>query len=91
MSGIQSTFPPSWSIKRILRGTISIGSGNSSATATIPSVDLSKAVIENLGVRGQGDVPAGTIELTNSTTVTAHRGYDMGFITVHAYQVVEYY
>ena len=90
MSGIQSTFPPG-SIKSIQRGTISIGSGTSSATATISSVDTSKAVIENLGVRGNGAVPAGTIELTNSTTVTAHRGYDMGLITVHAYQVVEYY
>ena len=90
MSGIQSTFPPG-SIKRILRGTISIGSGNISATATIPSVALSKAVIENLGVRGHGEVPAGTIELTDSTTVTAHRGYNMGLITMHAFQVVEYY
>lgn len=62
-------------IKAIQRGTISISTGNTSATATITAVDTAKTELRFLG--GSGYDASGTVAtiprivLTNSTTVTA--------------------
>ena len=61
-------------IKSIQRGTITI-SGATSATATITAVNTSKSELRFLGARTKDDTVnawgTSTIELTNSTTITA--------------------
>lgn len=63
-------------IKGIQRGTVTIGSGASSATVTITAVDVSKTELRNVG--GSQSDSTGTISifpritLTNSTTITAN-------------------
>ena len=61
-------------IKSIQRGTITI-SGAASATATITAVNTSKTELRFLGARTIDDTAnawgTSTIELTNSTTITA--------------------
>ena len=74
----RSINPAPGSRKTVLRGTILIGAAATSQTATIPSIDTSKGDLRFLGSRSTGgsgqsssDVP--TIEVTNSTTITATR------------------
>ena len=79
-------------IKAIYRGTISVGDGNNSATATITEVVLAKAIITNLGSFCTGsaaEVGSGRVELTNETTVTAYKNAGDP-ATVFGYQVIEY-
>lgn len=82
-------------IKSIQRGTISM-SAVSSATATISAVDVTKSVIEPLGISlvnsGAQDPQATEVrlQLTNSTTVTAVRGTNTISISIE-FQVTEYW
>ena len=79
-------------IKAIYRGTISVGGGAASATATITEVVLAKAIITNLGSFCTGsaaEVGSGRVELTNETTVTAYKNSGDP-ATVFGYQVIEY-
>lgn len=60
------------------RGTITISIGNTSATATITSVNTAKADLAYLGTSGNVSSTEGRsalvrIALTNSTTITATR------------------
>ena len=87
-------------IKSIQRGTISIGTGQSSNTATITAVDTNNAYVEFGGFGGDvGQLASSglnkgpvTLYLTNSTTVTAQRDTTgtTDAVTV-PYQVIEYY
>ena len=84
-------------VKRIQKGTITIGSSTKTATATITSVNTAKSVVlfsgysnafrNNMGYPQQDAI---RLELTNATTVTASRVNSGGAITI-PYQVVEYY
>lgn len=79
-------------IKSIQRGTITIANAASSKTATITSVDTTKALIFSLGAESTETSVANTnvrLALTNATTVTAERGGTTGSVEV-GYQVVEY-
>lgn len=65
-------------IKSVQRGAITItgGAGVNSATATITAVNTAKSELRFLGMVGDNETslsPSGRVELTNSTTVTAHR------------------
>lgn len=79
-------------IKSIQRGTIMMNGVNTN-TATITSVDTSKAVLSLLGwtgpASGDGDYQP-RISLTNDTTMTANRTGTNNVTTV-AFQVTEYY
>lgn len=79
-------------IKSIQRGVISITAGNTSATATITSVNTSKSILFDLGasVTNNTNESDARLALTNATTVTATRQGNTG-TTEKAFQVVEYY
>ncbi|HMM52296.1 MAG TPA: hypothetical protein PKD87_11850 [Burkholderiaceae bacterium] len=84
-------FGPS-KIKSIQRGTISLTSGTTSASATISSVNTAKATLTYLG-NSVGDSPAtvqARIALTNATTVTATRSATSTSAAV-SYEVVEWW
>jgi hypothetical protein len=70
--------PAPGSRKTVLRGAIVILAAGTSQTATIPSIDTTKGDLRLLGARSGGgggmtstDWP--TLDLTNSTTITATR------------------
>lgn len=81
-------------IKRVQRGTITIGSAAASNTDTITSVNTAKAVAIYLGHSssntGIDDSDWLRMTLTDATTVTATRGDTTGTLIV-SYQVVEFY
>lgn len=77
-------------IESIQRGTI-LGSGSSN-TATITAVDVTKTMTSYLGTRSGSTVVAQvlcTLELSNSTTVTATRPNSTSSLTV-SYEVIEF-
>lgn len=80
-------------IASIQYGTVSITGTNTSGTATITSVDTSKAALLFLGFsssRDDGQMPA-RITLTNATTVTATRSTPGGTgATTVGFCVVEF-
>lgn len=84
-------------IKLIQRGTITMGNGVNSNTATITSVDTAKAVLTLLGNSNDAtDVndPSGynfRLTLTNATTVTCDRTAHDTITATVAFQVVEFY
>ena len=80
-------------IKSIQRGVITIAGGSTSNTATITSVNTSKAICYFLGYSSQASStgPDLRIYLTNGTTVTASRGSSSVTSAWYAsYQVVEF-
>jgi len=81
-------------IRSVQRGTITINSTNTSATATITAVDTTKSVVFWLGsdASSNGSLTAAYLTLTNSTTVTSTRNTQDGSSTsVTGYQVVQFY
>jgi hypothetical protein len=72
-------------IRSIQRGTIVIGSGTVTNTATISAVNTASAVVRMVGAHidngGSGDGFAYLV-LTNSTTITATRTTGNGNLTV---------
>ncbi|MBC9783553.1 hypothetical protein H1S01_03375 [Heliobacterium chlorum] len=80
-------------IKSVQSGVISIGSGYTTATATIAAVDITKSVIHFLGTTsGNSDVSIALarVALTNSTTVTATRVASSPNPTLVGWEVVEF-
>jgi hypothetical protein len=80
-------------IKSIQRGTITIAGNNTSATATISSVNTSKSMVSFLGSNtgGSGLFLLGRVGLTNATTVTATKHSTEGVSeTVVSYEVIEF-
>jgi len=80
-------------IKSVQRGTITVPSNSSSATATITAVDTSKSMMNYLGFAGGGVSTYDLwprIALTNSTTVTASRT-GASFSSSVSYEVIEFY
>ena len=76
-------------IKSVQRGTINVN--NPSSTATISSVNTAKAFVNMLGFTWYGSQPANIrLALTNSTTVTATKGYDSSDGEV-SFEVIEFY
>jgi hypothetical protein len=74
----RSINPAPGTAKETIRGFILISASSQSQTATISTVPLSKARLRMLGFRSTGasgavgtDFP--TLDLTNSTTITAFR------------------
>lgn len=88
----RNVHPVPGSIKSIQRGVISIANATSSATATITSVNTSKAVLSFLGAEATADdvrqLPF--LTFTNATTITATRSSTTGNQQV-SFQVVEYH
>lgn len=82
-------------IRSVQAGTISLGAGTNSATATITSVDTTKAVV----LWGGATTTAGAansdtwmkLVLTNGTTVTANRITSVTGDMVVSYTVLEFY
>lgn len=75
-------------IKSIQRGAISIvgGPAVNSATATITAVNPAKTELRLLGFNGPNDPATAVgcrVELTNSTTVTAHRSSSSPYSCTH--------
>ena len=84
-------------VKSVQRGVITISTGNYSNTATISSVNTSKAVVIYTGdTFGYYGSSAGAyaehyyLELTNSTTITAECADKVDSNVKIPYQVVEY-
>lgn len=79
-------------IKSIQRGVITIPAESVSATATIASVNISKAIIILTGVTTDYDTARmfPCLTLTDSTTITATREYNYGHTTTLTYEVVEF-
>jgi hypothetical protein len=93
-------------IKSVQRGTINIAGTAATGTATVTAVDMNKAQLNNLGVRGYNStnsdltgaegIGMGTLVLTNSTTITWDRtvGYTLqsttGGLTI-SYELIEWY
>ncbi len=81
-------------IAAIHRGVITMAGGSSTATATIPSVDLTKSFVRFNGDGAQntnsgGTSSAATLSLTSSTTVEAVRQSSSNDFLI-GYEVVEY-
>lgn len=81
-------------IKSLQAGTITLGGGQTSNTATITSVDTGKSVClwaGNANAAGSSQASAyGTLTLTNATTVTVARNTGVAGI-VTAYVIVEFF
>lgn len=82
-------------INSIQRGTISIASGTTSATATVTAVDPTKAELSLLGGSRQDNVSGvmiyPRIALTNSTTITANVSVAPGGgALILSWELVEY-
>lgn len=93
MGGVVALWGASSLIASVQRGTITIGSGASSNTATIAAVNLDHSRVVYLGndtTLDQTDSAFARVALTNSTTVTATRGLSSASDTVVSYEVVEY-
>lgn len=94
-----SQFYPGSGIKSVQRGTITMANLETSASATISSVDTSKSMVSFLGFTttessANLDTYLTRISLTNSTTVTVNRNTAFGpsgtrSITV-SYEVIEF-
>lgn len=90
--------PPSSVVKSVQYGTVTLADSTNSATATISSVDTSKAVVHFLGFTTTSNFADNQrrifsdVTLTNSTTVTATRNNSTASnaVTVR-FVVVEYY
>lgn len=85
------------SIKSIQRGVINIPISTGSATATITSVTTSKSELRFLGQRIDTAASVSvlaqalpTLELTNSTTITATRGAVPSAVTNVAWELTEW-
>ena len=82
-------------IKSIGRGTIAVNDANLTATATISAVVTSKTILTHLGSRSATNNSAytiATLELTDTTTITATRGATDGTADVIvSYQYMEYH
>lgn len=81
-------------VKSIQRGTITLGSGVASNTATINAVSMGNAVLRWLGqdwnaISANNDVLFCRLEFTNSTTITASRTGTASTAVV-SYEVIEY-
>lgn len=82
-------------IKSIQYGTVSLGTGVTSAAATITSVNTAKAALIYLG--GTSNAASGVntaltrITLTNATTVTGTRDDGTTSSTIVSFVVVEFY
>lgn len=88
---------PTSMIASVQSGTITIGTGATSNTATITSVNTAKSVVHFLGFTTtwtttyRGDRTFPRVALTNATTVTAFRdSSDATFTVTVGYCVVEY-
>ncbi len=81
------------SIKNIQRGTILIGSGSSSNTATITAVNVAKSELHFLGQTTGNDAARnrGRIDLTNSTTVTYTAAITTTTGIEVSFEVIEYF
>ena len=94
---ILSNLTSGGAVKNVQRGTISIGKNQTSATATIASVDTAKASLHFLGTNvfaadtDDDDYKTSYLVLENSTTVTAERlkGSNYSSVTV-SFEVVEF-
>lgn len=95
MGGLVSLWGASSLIESIQYGTIAISGVQTSNTATITSVDLSRAIIIDLRQSNNwsgGTATAytsNTLALTNSTTVTAFRNASGGIAITPAFAVVQ--
>lgn len=84
-------------VKSIQRGTIAIGSGNDSNTATITAVGINNSMLNYLGFNSDDTGASGdvdeyipTLELTDSTTITAQRGTSDTSVTTVSWELVEF-
>lgn len=91
-------FVSSSRIKSIQRGIITISPAQTSATATISSIDPSKSILYHLGVDTSVSdrvtdfiTRSAYLTLTNSTTITATTNASGVSNLIVSWQIVEYY
>ena len=84
-------------IKSVQRGTISLTGSNTTATATVSAVDVTKSQLAMLGLStdsGNTNVTSESftrLSLTNSTTITATRGtVGLGIHTTVSWELTEF-
>lgn len=82
-------------IRSVQAGTIAVGAGTTSQTATIAAVDLANTMLlfsitSQAGTFSDPRNAWARLELTNSTTLTASINADAGYSTTVGYRVVEY-
>lgn len=80
--------PSGAAIKNVQYGEITISIEETSNTATITSVDVSKSAVLHLGNSGDGDYFRSnglTLQITGATTVTATRGWGDPIATATVY------
>lgn len=79
-------------VKIVYRGAITMTVGNLTGTATITAVVMDKSECRHLGQRSVETTINAlcTVELTNTTTVTATRASSTGTVIV-GWEVTEYY
>lgn len=84
------------SLSSVIRGTIPMGSGMTSASVTIPAVNTSLSRLRLVGVTSDDTgvtnaVNEPRIALTNSTTITATRRSGTATNLIVAYELSQYY
>lgn len=80
-------------ITSLNRGTVVIGSGSTTGTATIPSVNTSKTALTFLGLNSSGVASRANyanLDLTNSTTITSTCEASSGHNIISSYEAVEF-
>jgi hypothetical protein len=79
-------------IKSIQRGTISIGNGVTTQTATVTSVDTTKSQLNFLGcyTADTAITALASVVLTNATTITGQRSSNTS-TTVVSWELIERY
>jgi hypothetical protein len=81
-------------VTSIQRGTIAIGSGSTTNTATLSSITTSRSVVFHTGYTisgsgGPGELP-GLLIISSSTQLTAQRGVSSSLTVTVGYAVVEF-
>lgn len=82
------------SIKSIQRGTIALGTSDTSKAATIAAVNTGKSVLQHLGSTTNNDANNSdfvAIELTSSTAITASRGASLSSSASVNWQLTEWF
>lgn len=95
MGGTVALWGASSFIKSVQRGTMT-GAYPTDATATISAVDTANSIVVWLGVQQTNvntnfAVAIGSLELTNSTTVTGKQSPSGGVNMTFSYEVIEFY
>lgn len=76
-------------IKNIYRYEVTVAASATSGTLAITGVDMAKTELRFLGWRNSSYAESVTVELTNSTTLTAKRAASIGTPTTVSVELTE--